>query len=132
MSCRVIKPVDMFISKTSNTDCASRGWCMLDVLEFKTETEMVWTCPEEGPYIYQWKDAGVGTGRQGGGGGRAEERFMDEVKEIMKLLVVREEDAEERVGWRQMIGRGLPAEKDEAFIGRGSVRVIQRAPVAAS
>lgn len=30
---------------------------MLGVLEFKAETEMVWTCPEEGQYIYQWKDA---------------------------------------------------------------------------
>lgn len=39
------------------------------------------------------------------------ERFMDEVKEVMKLLVVREEDAEERAGWRQMIGCGLPAER---------------------
>lgn len=29
----------------------------MGVLEFKAETEMVWTCPEEGQYIYQWKDA---------------------------------------------------------------------------
>lgn len=33
---------------------------------------------------------------------------MDAVKEDMKLIGVRGEDAEERDGWRQMIGCGPP------------------------
>lgn len=34
-------------------------------------------------------------------------RFVDAVKEAMKLVGVREEDAEARVRWRQMIGSEL-------------------------
>lgn len=37
-------------------------------------------------------------------GGREVRRFNDVVKEDMKLAGVREEDAEDTVGWRQMIG----------------------------
>ena len=33
---------------------------------------------------------------------------MDVMKEDMKLLGVREDDAEDRVGWRQMIHCGEP------------------------
>lgn len=36
--------------------------------------------------------------------GRAERRFFGAVKEDIKLASAREEDAEERVRWRQMIG----------------------------
>ncbi|KAF3697472.1 hypothetical protein EXN66_Car013152 [Channa argus] len=38
--------------------------------------------------------------------GRAKRRFMDVVREDMKLVGVREEDAEDRVRWRQMIRCG--------------------------
>ena len=34
--------------------------------------------------------------------GRLKRRFMDVVKENMKVVGVREEDAEDRVRWRQM------------------------------
>ncbi|KAF7647373.1 hypothetical protein LDENG_00173260 [Lucifuga dentata] len=40
--------------------------------------------------------------------GRPKRRFMDVVKEDMKLVGVREEEAEDRVRWRQMIGCGDP------------------------
>ena len=40
--------------------------------------------------------------------GRLKERFMDVVKENMKLVGVREEDAEDRVRWRWMIRCGDP------------------------
>ena len=40
--------------------------------------------------------------------GRPKRRFMNVVKEDMKLVGVREEDAEDRVRWRQMIHRGDP------------------------
>ena len=35
--------------------------------------------------------------------GRPKRRFMDVVKEDMKVVAVREEEAEDRVRWRQMI-----------------------------
>ena len=35
-------------------------------------------------------------------GGRPKKRFMDVVKKDMKLVVVRKEDAEDRVRWRRM------------------------------
>lgn len=38
--------------------------------------------------------------------GRPKRRFMATVKEDMKLVGVREEDTEDRVRRRQMIGRG--------------------------
>lgn len=38
-------------------------------------------------------------------------RFIDAVKEDMKLVSVREEDAEYRVGWRHLIGCGDRREK---------------------
>ena len=38
--------------------------------------------------------------------GRPKIRFMDVVKDNMKLVGVREEDAEDKVRWRQMIGCG--------------------------
>lgn len=41
-------------------------------------------------------------------GGRAEGRFMAVVKEDMKLVGVREQDAEDRLWWRQVIGCGHP------------------------
>ncbi|KAF7653604.1 hypothetical protein LDENG_00081120, partial [Lucifuga dentata] len=40
--------------------------------------------------------------------GRPKRRFMDVVKEDMKLVGVREEEAEDRVRWRQMIRCGDP------------------------
>ncbi|KAF7659468.1 hypothetical protein LDENG_00297190 [Lucifuga dentata] len=40
--------------------------------------------------------------------GRPKRRFMDAVKEDMKLVGVREEEAEDRVRWRQMIRCGDP------------------------
>ncbi|KAF7662280.1 hypothetical protein LDENG_00240050 [Lucifuga dentata] len=40
--------------------------------------------------------------------GRSERRFMDAVKEDMKLVGLREEEAEDRVRWRQMIRCGDP------------------------
>ncbi|KAF7667879.1 hypothetical protein LDENG_00044320 [Lucifuga dentata] len=40
--------------------------------------------------------------------GRPKRRFMDVVKEDMKLAGVREEEAEDRVRWRQMIRCGDP------------------------
>ncbi|KAF7641470.1 hypothetical protein LDENG_00280470 [Lucifuga dentata] len=40
--------------------------------------------------------------------GRPKRRFMDAVKEDMKLVDVREEEAEDRVRWRQMICCGDP------------------------
>ncbi|KAF7657713.1 hypothetical protein LDENG_00023190 [Lucifuga dentata] len=40
--------------------------------------------------------------------GRPKMRFMDAVKEDMKLVGVREEEAEDRVRWRQMIRCGDP------------------------
>ncbi|KAF7651992.1 hypothetical protein LDENG_00102870 [Lucifuga dentata] len=40
--------------------------------------------------------------------GRPKRRFMDVVKEDMKLVGVREEEAEDRVRWRQMIRCGEP------------------------
>ena len=41
-------------------------------------------------------------------GRRPKRRFMDVVKEGMKLAGVREEDAEDRVRWGQMIRCGDP------------------------
>lgn len=41
-------------------------------------------------------------------GGRAERRFTAVVKEDMKLVGVRERDAEDRLWWRQVIGCGNP------------------------
>ncbi|KAF7655665.1 hypothetical protein LDENG_00052730 [Lucifuga dentata] len=40
--------------------------------------------------------------------GRPKRRFMDVVKEDMKLVGVREEEAEDRVRWRQLIRCGDP------------------------
>ncbi|KAF7651093.1 hypothetical protein LDENG_00116160 [Lucifuga dentata] len=40
--------------------------------------------------------------------GRPKRRFMDVVKEDMKLVGVREEEAEDRVRWKQMIRCGDP------------------------
>ncbi|KAF7645989.1 hypothetical protein LDENG_00195280 [Lucifuga dentata] len=40
--------------------------------------------------------------------GRPKRRFMDVAKEDMKLVGVREEEAEDRVRWRQMIRCGDP------------------------
>ena len=40
--------------------------------------------------------------------GRPKRRFMDVVKEDMKVVGVREEDAEDRVRWRQLIRCGDP------------------------
>ncbi|KAF7669317.1 hypothetical protein LDENG_00206530, partial [Lucifuga dentata] len=40
--------------------------------------------------------------------GRPKRKFMDVVKEDMKLVGVREEEAEDRVRWRQMIRCGDP------------------------
>ena len=40
--------------------------------------------------------------------GRPRRRFMDVVKEDMKVVGVREEDAEDRVRWRQLIRCGDP------------------------
>ena len=45
--------------------------------------------------------------------GRPKRRFMDVVKEDMKLVGVREEDAEDRVRWRQMICCGVPKGKSQ-------------------
>lgn len=39
--------------------------------------------------------------------------FMDVVKEDMKSVGVKEEDAEDRVGWRQTIGCGHSRRKQE-------------------
>ena len=60
---------------------------------------MVWTWTEEG---YWWKDDEVGTARQEPGG-RPKKRSIDVMKEEMKLVDVREQDAEDGVRWRQMI-----------------------------
>ena len=38
--------------------------------------------------------------------GRPERRFMDVVKEDMKVVSVKEETAEDRARWRQLIRRG--------------------------
>ena len=43
--------------------------------------------------------------------GRPKRRFMDVVKEDMKLVGVREEDADDRVRWRWMICCGDPEMK---------------------
>ena len=40
--------------------------------------------------------------------GRPKRRFMDVAKEDMNIVSVREQEAEDRVGWRQMIGCSNP------------------------
>lgn len=60
---------------------------------------MIWTCPGEGQWIFGYKDAEFGAGRQ-------ESRVVDVVKEDVKLSwCERRKDAEHwRVRWRQVIG----------------------------
>lgn len=61
------------------------------------QTEMVWARAEKGQWIYWWKDAEDGTGRPRR---RATRRFIDVVKDDMKLVGV---NAEDWVRWRQLI-----------------------------
>ena len=69
---------------------------------------MIWTCPEEreSEYIGRRMLSFELPGRRPRG--RPKRRFMDEVKEDMKLVGVREEDAQDRVRWRQLIRCGDP------------------------
>ena len=68
---------------------------------------MVWSCAEEGCRICWEKDAEHGSTRGGGGGG-AKQRFMDAVRDDMRVVGVTEEDAGDRARWRLMIRCGDP------------------------
>ena len=68
---------------------------------------MVWTCTEEdSEYVGRMMMGFKLPDRRPKG--RPKRRFMDVVKEDMKLVGVRDEDEEDRVRWRQMIHCGDP------------------------
>lgn len=57
-------------------------------------------------------------------GGRAKGRSMDVVKKDMGSVDVREEDAEDRERWRQMIGCGHPSREQPKGDERRSLYII--------
>ena len=67
---------------------------------------LVWSCAEEGCRICWEKDAEHGA--TGGGGGGAKQRFMDAVRDDMRVVGVTEEEAGDRARWRLMIRCGDP------------------------
>ncbi|KAF3697499.1 hypothetical protein EXN66_Car013179 [Channa argus] len=86
----------------------SEGQVMLDVLQIVREDRLRWfghVQRRNCEYISRRMLRLELPGRRSRG--RAKRRFMDVVREDMKLVGVREEDAEDRVRWRHMIRCGV-------------------------
>lgn len=64
---------------------------------------MVWTCVEERCWLYWEKDAEDGAARR-----EEKRRFMEMVREDMKVVGVTDEDTEDGKRWKWMIHCGDP------------------------